>query len=74
MPDLDHPAMWRIVVAHLLFFKPGRGIGRVDDDVLVVIRVCRIIDPGIVVGDGTKRIIRTRRKGAVVGKDFAKGE
>ena len=53
--DLDEPAIGEVAVPHLLFLKPRRRILRIDDDVLVVVRVVAVIDPRVAERDRCER-------------------
>ncbi len=75
MPDLDQPAVGKVVMPHLLFRKPGRRIIRiVDRDVLVVIGAGGIVDPGVGFGHLVERELRPGRQRRVVSVDFADAE
>ena len=72
--DLDQPPIREIAVPHFLFLEPGRWILRVDDNMLVVLRMMRIIDPRVARSDRAEWIIRARGQRRIVRVNFADAE
>jgi hypothetical protein len=64
--DFNEPAICKIAVPHLLFFKPIRRIRGIDYDMLVVITTVQVIDPGISWTNRMERVVGTRRKGLII--------
>src|SRR4030095_13695948 len=72
VPNLDQPAIGKILMAHLFFRKPGWGMLRVvDRDKTIIVRTGGVIDPGVGFGHLMKGKFRTRRERRIVGVDFA---
>ena len=74
MPNLQHVFVGGITKTHALLLKPWRHIARIGDEVLVVIWVLGIIDPGIPFRDLAIGIIPTLGHRLGIPVELADGE
>ena len=72
VPNLDQPAVGKIVMSHFLLCEPRGRICRViDRDKTIVVRAVHVIDPGVGCRHLMKRIIRAGGKEPIVGVDLS---